>query len=529
MKPYRTIEDVLLSPWAKLELPAEAERPTSDRVLRSTKLEDSIYADMRDGDDTLSQIERAAGEKLRSFPALSRDVYQSFYAITPKKAEESGLSAAARKFNAPILEHITQSEDYPTLKAICEGRDLPAYEAAEEFISRTAEELDGLLSGLGGEKGAIDTLEKLEAKEKKAQADLAALLERMKKTKERNETLERAVIDAANQAESKHRQVEAVSKLADNAAIRSKAQVSACVAHAVQGAAEKAEEVQTIIGAWGDDPGSLERTEANAELLALVRKSDVLKNISRHLGRFREIFAQGKRNGYAYGRGEKYSLELGNDISRGLTSELAMLAAPETAPLFLRKYQRKQIKQYRRREPIYKGMGDIICCLDESGSTKGDPAAWGKAVALTLLEIAADSGRKFALIHFSGSGSVHVDAFLPGQYTVADKMRAAETFLSGGTDFATPMSEALRLMEEQGFENADVVFITDGECEMPDAYIKGLQAKQMEHRFTVTGVLLDKAKPSMDFSLKAFCQNIYRTSELLGDEIVQNLVSQRVS
>ena len=53
-------------------------------------------------------------------------------------------------------------------------------------------------------------------------------------------------------------------------------------------------------------------------------------------------------------------MELGSDISRALTSELAMLASPKTMPLFLQKYQRKQIKQYQRREPIYKGMGDII-------------------------------------------------------------------------------------------------------------------------------------------------------------------------
>ena len=71
---------------------------------------------------------------------------------------------------------------------------------------------------------------------------------------------------------------------------------------------------------------------------------------------------------------------------------MSMLASPKTMPLFLQKYQRKQIKQYQRREPIYKGMGDIICCLDESDSTEGDPAAWGKAVALTLLEIAASGG-----------------------------------------------------------------------------------------------------------------------------------------
>ena len=29
----------------------------------------------------MDAVERAAGEKLRSFPALSRDVYQSFYSL----------------------------------------------------------------------------------------------------------------------------------------------------------------------------------------------------------------------------------------------------------------------------------------------------------------------------------------------------------------------------------------------------------------------------------------------------------------
>ena len=112
-----------------------------------------------------------------------------------------------------------------------------------------------------------------------------------------------------------------------------------------------------------------------------------------------------------------------------------MLASAQTAPLFLRKYQQKQIKQYRRRQPIYKGMGDVICCLDESGSTAGDAAAWGKAVAMTLLEIAAENGRKFALIHFAGPGSCKTDLFCPGAYTMENKLSAAETFLDGGTPF----------------------------------------------------------------------------------------------
>ena len=525
-KTYRKIDDVLHASISDVLPPHTVEK--ADRVLRSTKLEDSIYTDLRADDSSLEQVEQTAAEKLASFPALSRDVFQSFYSLLPRQNDSDTLSVAARKFNAPILEHITQSEDFPTLKAICEGRELPAYEAASEFIVRTAGELDGLLSDLGGENNALNTLEKLEKAEEQAEQDLADLLERMRRCKERDPQLEQSVVEAANRVDSKQRQAEAVGKMIDAKAAKNKADLTASVVQAVSAAAEKAEEVQNIIGAWSDEPGKLEKNEVNTGLLDLVRQSDVLKQISKYLGRFREIFAQGKRNGYAYGRGEKYSLELGNNLSRALTSELAMLASPKTVPLFLRRYQSKQIKQYQRREPIYKGMGDIICCLDESISTAGDPAAWGKAVALTLLEIAADSGRSFALIHFAGSGDFKTDLFRPGKYTMRDKLSAAETFLNGGTNFETPMSEALRLMKEEGFENADIVFITDGECDLSQEYLDSLCQEQAAHRFKVTGVLLDKGNPNMDFSLKQFCQDIYRTSQLLGDDIVRELVVKRV-
>ena len=524
---YRTFEDVLRSPWANLSARGDTP-PRTDRVLRSTKLEDSIYGDLRAGDAAMDEVEARAGETLSTFPALSRDVYQAFYSLMLRRNEESELSGTAQKFNKKILDHIMQGEDYPTIKNICEGRDLPAYEASAEFITRTAGELDQLLSDFGGDKGALNTLEKLQQAKRSAQEELSGLLERLRQSKERNETLEQAAVDAANKAESKQRQVEAVSKMIDATAAQHKDTITAAVAGAVKAAAGKAEEVQAIIGGWSNDPGNMERSEANAALLAHVRENPNLKAIARYLGRFREIFAEGKRNGYAYGRGEKYSLELGNSLSRALTSELAMLASPLTTPLFLRKYQRKQIKQYQRREPIYKGMGDMIVCLDESLSTVGDDAAWGKAVALALLDIAADNGRSYALIHFSGPGSFRTDIFRPGSYSTQDKMAAAECFLAGGTDFETPLKEAIRLMDAEGFENADTVFITDGNCELPEAFAEQLRTEQIANNFSVTGVLLDAGSPGWEFSLKSFCRKIYRTSELMGEEIMRSLVSARV-
>ena len=106
-------------------------------------------------------------------------------------------------------------------------------------------------------------------------------------------------------------------------------------------------------------------------------------------------------------------------------------------------------------------------------------------------------------------------------------MNAAETFLDGGTDFERPLDEAIQLMDT-GFENTDIVFLTDGLCELPEDYLAKLHKEQTARKFTVTGILLDAGSPGMAFSLKPFCQKIYRTSELAGDEIVRGLVFQRV-
>lgn len=525
-KRYRTINDVVDSKWA--EHRALFEKENTDRVLKSTKLEDSIYDDLRSNDEVMENIEREGGAKLKTFPALSRDIYQSFYSISPRRTDATELSPTARKFNRHILEHVMEHDDYPTLKNICEGRDMLSYEAASEFTARTVEELDGLLGELGGDKGTLHTLEKLEASTKNAARELQKTLERYRSEKNIDEQAVREIVSIANQLDSKQRQVEAVSRMIDAQITHGEDRLNKVISSALSGAKDKVEEAQRIIGAWSDEPANVSRNQVNMDLLNKVRKSKTLLDISKYLGRFREILAQGKKNGYAYGRGENYSIELGNNISRAITSELAALAIPATIPLFLQKYRNKQIKQYKRRELVFKGMGDIICCLDESGSTEGDKAAWGKAVAMALLEIAADSKRKFALIHFAGSGSVRTDVFLPGAYSVEDRLNAAEMFLGGGTNFETPLIEAVELMKNQSFEKADIVFITDGECELADDFLMQLREKQIEKGFTVTGILLDEREAYMDFSLKPFCQNIYRTSELIEEEIVRAIVGTRV-
>ena len=234
---YRTAEDVLRSPLASIT--SAKHEPKSDRVFKSTRLEDQIYADLRAEDDTLTELEQISQQKLSSFPALSRDVFQSFYSLLPRRNDPNTLSVAAQKFHTKILEHVMQDEDYGTLKTICEGRELPAYEAATEFISRISSQLDDLLADIGGKENSLNTLQKLTDAQQQAEQELAELLQRMQATKEHNSTLEQEIIQTANRLESKTQQVEAVTKLIDTSSAQHKAEISAVIATATKAASER--------------------------------------------------------------------------------------------------------------------------------------------------------------------------------------------------------------------------------------------------------------------------------------------------
>ena len=132
----------------------------------------------------------------------------------------------------------------------------------------------------------MQTLEKLEQAEKTAEDKLAALLEQLRGAPQDDPALSAAVVKAANDAESKRRQADAVNKLVDAGLAQNQAEAGALIARAVSAAAERAEEVQTILGAWSDAPSDMRKTDANAALLERVRDSKTLQDISRYLGTF---------------------------------------------------------------------------------------------------------------------------------------------------------------------------------------------------------------------------------------------------
>ena len=305
-----------------------------------------------------------------------------------------------------------------------------------------------------------------------------------------------------------------------------KKDIADIISQSADAALERAENISHSVMAWGNGDESMQKNPVNSEILKRTAKSHKLQYIAQFLGRYKEMLNSKRLAGYTYGRGEKYDIEYGNCLSRTLTSELAMTATPETLPLFLKKYQNKTLKQYRKREPEYKGKGDIVVCLDESGSTFGENSAYGMSVAMVLYEICKINHTNFALVHFSQRTKVD---YFPKDETPDPKkvLDCAETLLGGGTDFERPLREVFALTATGKVDKPDIVFITDGECDLPEEFLKVFEEYKSRTGARLTGILLDKGE-CFEFSLAKFADKLYRTSELLEDNIIGDLMEERI-
>ena len=212
------------------------------------------------------------------------------------------------------------------------------------------------------------------------------------------------------------------------------------------------------------------------------------------------------------GKSEIKGVHFSDDLSNLLPSEIALLSIPETEVLFAKKFVEKKLltfyyeDKYRVEkeipEMVEKKMwkkskkGPIIACVDTSGSMAGVPEIVAKTIILALLRIAIRDDRDCYLISFS-TGIQTIDISDIGQ-----NMEKLIAFLQmgfhGGTDATPALIESLRMLNEEKYEKADVVMISDFIMgNIPEAIKKNMEDQKKNKTKFHSIVISSQANPNV--------------------------------
>ena len=251
---------------------------------------------------------------------------------------------------------------------------------------------------------------------------------------------------------------------------------------AVQQAEAELEGMSTPLGF--SQPGTSIVNDAGPANLKAIRdahhrleNSPRLRRITELAGRLERIAATKEKSKVKPGVGEVHGIDLGDDLSRLLPSELVALRHPRLRLVLMSRLLQRRALCYgmKGREP--QAQGPVVVLLDESSSMREyGKDIWSKAVTLALLSTATRQKRAWHLVAFNSRIRREVEVPI-GQATPALIQQALDHRCSGGTDFDEPILRAADIIRtSSSMKRADVVIITDGEDELEPETVDAAKA-----------------------------------------------------
>lgn len=212
-------------------------------------------------------------------------------------------------------------------------------------------------------------------------------------------------------------------------------------------------------------------------LAMLLENNQSVKNLARKMGR--AYISEEKRRQSRIPKASKcevYGTHRSADIQRLLPSELLNLEDVDLETLFYARLLEQSLQTYELSGSTYrngettevsrKRAGPVVACLDTSGSMTGKPLLKAKAMLLAIANILKQEGRTLHVLLFGASGEIREYSMQDAGDTTGLFQFLQQSF-GGGTDFETPLRSAFELISRQdAYLKADVLMISDGECEL---------------------------------------------------------------
>ncbi|MGI9252537.1 MAG: vWA domain-containing protein, partial [Thermomicrobiales bacterium] len=220
--------------------------------------------------------------------------------------------------------------------------------------------------------------------------------------------------------------------------------------HGLQDAAQQLAHLDDVLARWGVEPGEFDAMPAVDAMDAFERLRELpnLRAFADELGRHREDMKLARRQVNSPEPEEMVDVAPGRTIGYLLPSEWLLMSDPEFETIFWIRYMQDALQTWQYAGRSRASRGPFVLLLDVSGSTEGPRQIWGKAFALATLEMARHDHRDVGIVFFDAVVRPEgVFSFPGGRATLNDKLRLAEYWTGGGTDFMQPLSVAIANIE----------------------------------------------------------------------------------
>ncbi|HEY2986764.1 MAG TPA: VWA domain-containing protein [Candidatus Binatia bacterium] len=497
--------------------------PAETCWIESDAYDRRVFGKLRSDSPSLRAVEETGATFLPHFYSLLQDLFCLLFKYNIIFHRDSELRHSAL-FNRTFLNALRQGELYAVLRemtlldeakaGLCTlllGESLIALLKSEKLLTRR-EMLDlwdvkKQEEDLRDKRAEFVEAEKL-ADEQAAGTDKQKVLERVKdKVESEMDGAEGLLRQKAQRLAEELKQKESqVTQRFQAEAIKA--------AQTLEDAAEEAEQ-------WGQSLGSGYRSPPGQklELGKRLAGNEKLRKLSRMIGRMKFHALALRKKIFERSSEEILEVERGDAVHRLLPPELLTLSHPVLHKDFQRRLLDQELLQYSLRGIEEKGKGPMVVCLDGSSSMAGDKEVWSKAVTLTLLEIARRQRRLFRSICFSSDDTPLqvLDLNPKNRYEMEMEkvMDLAEYFPGGGTDFQKPLDAALACLKKSKYKKGDVVFITDGECQVAPEWAENFRQEKERLGFSLYSILIDVGPSSLG-TLKEFSDRITTINQLTG-------------
>lgn len=279
--------------------------------------------------------------------------------------------------------------------------------------------------------------------------------------------------------------------------------------------AQKYEEVKGFLAACPGARFSYAELKAMGEdfsaLAAQLQGNPRIQELARKMGR-NYISEEKKKQAKIpeASRSEVHGTQRSDDLMRVLPSELLNLEDETLETVFYARLLEKNLLSYelqgvtfRNGEEIERQQqrtGPVVACLDTSGSMQGTPLLKAKALLLAISNILQQENRSLHLLLFGASGEVR-EFSMAQRNDAVGLLQFLQQGYGGGTDFETPLRRALAIIAEQkNYQKADVLMLSDGDCQLSAEFAATLAAKKTALDCSVYSVLCAGTRVADHFS-----------------------------